>query len=145
MSTLQRLSLVVYQDVPGVWVGRGIEHDLTAEGRSIGETVRALLRMIQAHTAFDARHDRQPLSAFRPAPQPYWNAFHAGTQVPLAQFGALAPSEWDVTVAIARQRPTEQRAHWPAQPAAGPGRESAIRRTLSGADAHQRSRSVTDL
>src|SRR5215467_12976323 len=55
--SVQRLSLVVYQDVPGVWVGRGIEHDLTAEGRSIGETVRALLRMIQAHTAFDARHD----------------------------------------------------------------------------------------
>jgi hypothetical protein len=144
--SVQRLSLVVYQDVPGVWVGRGIEHDLTAEGRSIGETVRALLRMIQAHTAFDTRHDRPPLSAFRPAPQSCWNAFHGGTPVPLAQFGALAPSEWDVTVAIARHRPTEQRAHWPSQPTVGPGRESAIRRTLpGGADAHQRSRSITDL
>jgi hypothetical protein len=145
VSTAQRLSLVVYQDTPGVWVGRGIEHDLTAEGRSIGETVRALLRMIQAHTAFDARHDRAPLSAFRPAPQACWNAFHGGTPVPLAQFGALAPAEWDVTVAIARHRPTEQRVHWPAQPAAGPGRESAVRRTLPDrADAHQRSRSITD-
>jgi hypothetical protein len=145
VSATQRLSLVVYQDVPGVWVGRGIEHDLTAEGRSIGETVRALLRMIQAHTAFDTRHDRAPLSAFRPAPQSCWNAFHGGTQVPLAQFGALAPTAWDVTVAIARHRPTEQRVHWPAQPAAVAGPESAIRRTLAGGpDAHQRSRSITD-
>ena len=146
MSTAQRLSLVIYQDVPGVWIGRGIEHDLTAEGRSIGETVRALLRMIQAHTAFDARHDRPPLSTFRPAPQSCWNAFHGGTQVPLSQFGALAPVEWDVAVAIARQRPIEQRVHWPALPAPASGRGSGIRRTLAdGPDAHQRSRPVTDL
>jgi hypothetical protein len=146
VSTAQRLSLVIYQDVPGVWVGRGIEHDLTAEGRTIGEAVRALLRMIQAHTAFDARHDRAPLSAFRPAPQSCWNAFHGGTPVPLSQLGALAPSEWDVTVAIARQRPTDARAKWPGSPADGSGRASAIQRTLGdGAHARQRSRSVTDL
>ena len=146
MSTAQRLSLVVYQDIPGVWVGRGIEHDLTAEGRSIGETIRALLRMIQAHTAFDTRHDRVPLSAFRPAPQSCWNAFSAGTPVPLAQLGAMAPPEWDVTVAIAHHRPTEQRPHWPMHATASSGRGSAIQRTLrDGADAHQRSRSITDL
>jgi len=109
-----RLSLVVYQDVPGMWVGRGIEHDLTAEGRSIAETVRAVLRMVQAHAAFDARHDRAPLSSFRPAPQSCWNAYSAGTQVPLAQLGALAPPRWDITVAIARHRPNETRLPWPA-------------------------------
>jgi hypothetical protein len=108
-----RLRLVVYQDVPGVWVGRGIEHDLTAEGRSIGETVRAVLRMVQAHTAYDARHDRPPLSAFRPAPQACWNAFNAGTPIPLAQLGALPPVHWDIAVSIARHRPSEGRFPWP--------------------------------
>ena len=93
MSAENRLSLVVYQEVPGLWVGRGIEHDLTAEGRSIAETVRAVLRMVQAHAAFDARHDRPPLSAFRPAPQACWNAFHAGTQIPLAAPGLAVLSE----------------------------------------------------
>jgi hypothetical protein len=112
--TGNRLSLVVYQDVPGVWVGRGIEHDLTAEGRSIGETVRALLRMIQAHSALDARHDRAPLSAFRPAPQSCWNAFSGGTPVPLAQLGALPPQHWEISVAIATHRPSEHRLAWPA-------------------------------
>lgn len=110
-----RLSLVVYQETPGVWVGRGIEHDLSAEGRSIGETVRAVLRMVQAHAALDARHDRAPLEAYRPAPQAYWNAFSAGTPLPLAQLGALPPAQWDISVAIARARPAETRAHAPAR------------------------------
>jgi hypothetical protein len=113
-----RLSLVVYQETPGVWVGRGIEHDLTAEGRTIGETVRALLRLVHAHAAFDERHDRRPLSAFRPAPQPFWNAFSAGTPVPLVQLGALAPAHWEVTVAIARTRPAECRVPWPVRASA---------------------------
>jgi hypothetical protein len=104
-----RLSLVVYQETPGVWVGRGVEHDLTAEGRTIGETVRAVLRMVDAHTAFDTRHDRPPLSAFRPAPQQYWNAFSAGTPVPLSQLGALHPADWEIAVAIARARPNASR------------------------------------
>lgn len=111
--TANRLSLVLYQDTPGVWVGRGIEHDLTAEGRTIGETVRAVMRLVHAHVEFDARHDRAPLSAFRPAPQPYWNAFSAGTHVPLSQIGAMAPPDWEICVAIARQRPTQPRAGLP--------------------------------
>lgn len=115
----KRLSLVVYQETPGIWVGRGIEHDVTAEGRSIGETVRAVLRMMQAHAEFDARHDRPPLSAFRPAPQPYWNAFSCGTPVPLSQLGALPPADWDVSVAIARTRPAVvARLPWPARASA---------------------------
>src|SRR5262245_14864672 len=106
MSPGNRLSLVLYQDTPGVWIGRGIEHDLTAEGRTIGETVRAILRLVDAHSLFDARHDRAPLAGFRPAPQVYWNAFSAGTHVPLTQIGAMEPPDWEICVAIARQRPS---------------------------------------
>jgi hypothetical protein len=111
----RRLRLVVYQEVPGIWVGRGIEHDVSAEGRSISETVRAILRMITAHIAFDERHDRPPLSAFRPAPQPYWNAFSGGTHVPLSELGALPPEHWEISVAIARHRPMNARLPVPSQ------------------------------
>jgi hypothetical protein len=111
----RRLRLVVYQEVPGIWVGRGIEHDVSAEGRTIGETVRAILRMINAHIAFDERHDRQPLASFRPAAQPYWNAFHGGTPVPLSELGALPPAHWEISVAIARHRPMSARLPVPSQ------------------------------
>ena len=113
-----RLSLVVYQETPGIWVARGIEHDVTAEGRTIGETVRSVLRMVHAHSAFDVRHDREPLSAFRAAAQPYWNAFSGGTQVPLSQLGALPPVDWDVVVSIARSRPAIVRLPWPVRASA---------------------------
>jgi len=69
MNRQYRFRLVVYQDVPGLWVGRGLDHDIRAEGRTIGETVRALLRMIQAHGAFDTCDERDPLSALPAAPQ----------------------------------------------------------------------------
>jgi len=113
VNAANRLRLVVYQEVPGRWVARGVEHDLAAEGRNIGEVVRAVLRMVHAHTLFDTRHQRPPLSAFRPAPQACWNAFKAGTPVPLDQLSALAPASWDVSVAIAHHRPTESRLPWP--------------------------------
>ena len=106
MTTPKRLSIVLYQETPGVWVGRCVEHDLSAEGRTIGETVRAILRLVDAHTLFDARHDHPPLSAFRAAPQAYWNAFSTGTHITLDQLGATAPPPWEILVSIARYRPS---------------------------------------
>jgi hypothetical protein len=105
------LSLVVYQDVPGIWISRAIEHDLKAEGRRLGETVRALLRMVHAHATFDSRHARAPLSAFRPAPQTCWNSFSGGIPIPLSHLDALPPPHWNISVSLARQRPAETRTH----------------------------------
>jgi hypothetical protein len=118
VSVRERLRLVLYQEVAGLWVCRGLEHDLTTEGPNMAEAVCAMLRMVQAHSAFDARHDRPPLSAFRPAPQAYWNAFHGGSPVPLSQFAALQPPHWEVSVAIAPHRPAQRRLPWPVQASA---------------------------
>ena len=99
--TPKRLRLVIFPDAPGVWIVRGLEHDLGAEARTIGEAVRAAMRFVQAHTDFDIRHDHLPLSAFSPSPQKYWNAFASGTLVPLAELGVTAPAQWDIQVAFA--------------------------------------------
>ena len=108
MNPKHRLRLVVYQDAPGLWVGRGIEHDISTKGRTIGQTVRALLRMIQAYAAFDAGQERAALSVLPPAPQSCWHAFSAGAPITLTQLGATAPPRWDVSVAITRHRPVER-------------------------------------
>lgn len=105
----KRLRLVIFQDAPGLWLARALEHDLSAEARTIGEGVRALLRLVEAHTAFDLRHAHAPLSAFTPAPQAYWNAYASGMEVSLAQLGVATSSEWDVHVAFASRRPWEDR------------------------------------
>jgi hypothetical protein len=97
----QRLRLVIFPDGAGVWIVRGLEHDLGAEARTIGEAVRAAIRFVQAHTAFDLRHDHLPLTAFPPSPQKFWNAFATGTSVPLDQLGIPRLAEWDIQLACA--------------------------------------------
>jgi len=96
-----RLRVVIVQETPGVWLVRGLEHDVLAEGRSIGVAVRAALAFVQAHTAFDQRHDHRPLSAFPPAPPSYWQAYAAGTPVSLIQLGVVPPAGWEIHAAVA--------------------------------------------
>ena len=99
--TPKRLRLVIFPDAPGVWIVRGLEHDLGAEARTIGEAVRAAMRFVEAHTAFDVRHDHLPLAAFPASPQKYWNLFASGSSVPLTQLGLTAPLDWDIQLACA--------------------------------------------
>jgi len=99
--TPKRLRLVIFPAAPGVWIVRGLEHDLGAEARTIGDAVKAAMRFVQAHTEFDIRHDHLPLAAFAPSPQKYWNAFTAGTSVPLDELGIPALAEWDIQLAFA--------------------------------------------
>ncbi|HEY1912018.1 MAG TPA: hypothetical protein VGG73_13925 [Vicinamibacterales bacterium] len=109
--TPKRLRLVIFQEAPGLWLVRGLEHDLGAEARTIGEAVRSALRFVEAHTAFDIRHDHLPLAAFPPASPRYWNAYASGAPVPLTQFGVTAPPEWDIHAAFAtrQMRPESMR------------------------------------
>jgi hypothetical protein len=112
--TPERLRLVIIQEAPGLWLVRGLEHDLSAQGPTIAHALRAALQFVEAHTAFDNRHALPPLSAFAPAPQKYWNAYATGTPVPLTQLGITAPGDWDVRAAFATGSPAGGR-----DPAAG--------------------------
>lgn len=104
----KRLRLVVFQEGPDLWLVRGLEHDVGAEARTIGQAVRAAMEFVQAHTAVDIRHDHLPLAAFPPAAQKYWNAYATGTPVSLAQFGVVAPPGWEIHAAFATA-PREER------------------------------------
>ena len=101
-----RIRILVFEDLPGIWIARALEHDVPAEGRSVEAAVRALLRIMRAHIDFDRRHNRDPLSSFRAAPQIYWTAFNCAT--PLAWASRLAgmlPLAAEVAAAVALERP----------------------------------------
>ena len=104
----QRLRLVIFQMGPASWIVRGLEHDIVAEGTTIGGAVRAAVRFIEAQAAFDVRHAHSPLSVFPPASQRYWNAFTAGTAVSVAQLGVASPDGWDMQAAFATRLPSEE-------------------------------------
>lgn len=101
----RRLRFVIVQETPGVWLVRGLEHDVVVEGRSIGAAVGAAINFVQAHNAFDTRHDLLPLSAFPPAPPSYWQAYGAGTPLSLTQLGITPPDDWEICAAVAHRRP----------------------------------------
>jgi hypothetical protein len=103
----KRLRLVVFQEEPGLWLVRGLEHDLGAEARTIGEAIRAAMQFVQAHTAHDLRHDRLPLAAFPPAAQKYWNAYTMGTPVSLQQLGIVPSADWVIEAAFATRCPAD--------------------------------------
>lgn len=106
--TAQRLRLVIFQMAPASWIVRGLEHDIVAEGQTIGGAMRAAIRFIEAQSAFDIRHSHPPLSVFPAASQRYWNAYAAGTPVPLDQLGVSAPDGWDLHAAFATRLPFEE-------------------------------------
>jgi len=101
----RRLRFVIVQETPGVWLVRGLEHDLVVEGRSIGTAVRAAISFVEAHSAFDVRHALIPLSAFPPAPPKFWQAYGAGTLLSPPQLGIRAPEDWEICAAVAHGRP----------------------------------------
>jgi hypothetical protein len=116
--TAQRIRLVIFQLAPASWIVHGLEHDIVAEGRTIGGAIRAAIRFIDAQTAFDIRHSHLPLSVFPPASQRFWNAFAAGTPVPLHQLGVCAPDGWEMQAAFATKLPSDtlpRRSIMPAQ------------------------------
>jgi len=106
--TERSVRFVIFLDAPGVWVVRGLEHDLTAEAHTIGQALRSITRFLVAHVEFDRHHQLDPLSAFPPAAQTYWNAYAAGTPVPLEQLGVVAPAGWEIHAAFATRLPSER-------------------------------------
>ena len=75
----QCLHVLLFQQMPGVWIGQALEHDMVSEASTIGEALRGIVRLVEAHSAFDRRHRRAPLSAFGGAPQSCWSAFTVRT------------------------------------------------------------------
>ena len=99
---VRQLRVVVFPETNKAWTARSLEHDLAMVGRTAEAAVDALLRVASAHIEFDMRHGHQPLSAFRPAPRPYWNAFAGASMlnkpVEVTTTETLAPLSCLITV-----------------------------------------------
>jgi hypothetical protein len=108
MTPAPWLRILLYQDLPGLWVARSLEHDIAVEGSTTDAVSEWLLRIIVAHTEFDRRHGRPPLSAFPEAPRRYWNAFVDATTFRTVHCGhdgnAIDPARV-ILIALTRERP----------------------------------------
>lgn len=75
---LARLRVLVFPESVRWWTARSLEHDIAASAPTAEAALDSLVKIAQAHVAYDIRHGREPLSVFAPAPRPYWSAFPAG-------------------------------------------------------------------
>jgi hypothetical protein len=70
------LRIVVFPETPKTWTARSLEHDLAAAGRTPEAALDTLVKIADAHIAYDIRHGHKPLSAFGSAPKLYLDAFN---------------------------------------------------------------------
>ena len=98
----RELHILVMQPLRGWWTARVLEHDIVAEAHTMAAAVATVMELARAHVAFDQRHGRPPLSGFKPASPPYWQAFEQAT--PLKSVGPLrlqVANPGSVTVSVA--------------------------------------------
>lgn len=84
MTPQRTLTVLLFEELPGVWVAQIIEKDMAAHGPSMEAAFVAVQAVFQAHVNFDTRHNREPLSLLTPAPKAYWLALEDAEPVVLS-------------------------------------------------------------
>lgn len=71
------LSVLFFQERPGVWVAQALEHDIAAHGGSIDEAKTAFERTVWGYLRLaESRHQTEPFEALQKAPDAFWQAWH---------------------------------------------------------------------
>jgi hypothetical protein len=107
--TQKRLRLVVFQEKPGLWLVEASNTIRVQKRARSARPIRVRMQFVQAHTAFDVRHDHLSLAAFPPAAQEYWNAYPTGTPISLAQLGITSP-DWHIRSCVRHAVPRRRAA-----------------------------------
>jgi hypothetical protein len=130
MSAHQPLRVLLYQDLPGRWSARSLEHDLSVDGGTIETVLDRILTLIFAHIDYDRRHGHAPLSAFPAAPRRFWDAFEKARPMPSVNRRTTDPqlSYGPIMVSISEARPVIER------PATIVPNEFAVSPEVSAAD-----------
>ena len=102
------LSVLFFQERPGVWVAQALERDIAAQGPSIEAARVAFERTIAGYLKLDAGLSREPLSALRPAPKDYWAMWERvqrkELQEPLFAHEAAVPPAYVIRAISTEQR-----------------------------------------
>jgi hypothetical protein len=59
-----------------VWIAQAIERDIAAHGGDIEEAKRAFIHTVEGYAMLANRHDVEPFSTLKPAPQVFWDIWN---------------------------------------------------------------------
>jgi hypothetical protein len=83
------LRVLLLQQEDGLWAAQCVDHDIVAQGHSIGEAKRAFERTIVGQILFDFQNNRLPLSTFPPASSELQEIFEKAEELALADKGPI--------------------------------------------------------
>lgn len=83
------LRVLLLQQDDGLWAAQCIDHDIVAQGNSIGEAKRAFERTVVGQILFDYQNGRDPLAAFPPASPDLREIFENAGELTLADKGPI--------------------------------------------------------
>ena len=83
------LRVLLLQQRDGLWAAQCIDHDIVAQGNSIGDAKRAFERTVVGQILFDLQHQRAPLAAFPPASARLRELFERAEELALADKGPI--------------------------------------------------------
>jgi hypothetical protein len=105
------LRVLLFQELPGRWSARSLEHDLAVEGRTLEGVLDHILQLIFAHIDFDRRHGRLPLSAFPMAPRRFWDAYKKAKPLHSVSRHSADPQQsyGPILISVSEERPSISR------------------------------------
>lgn len=83
------LRVLLLQQEDGLWAAQCIDHDIVAQGNSIGEAKRAFERTVVGQILFDFQNGRSPLAQFPPASPKLREIFEKAGELALADKGPI--------------------------------------------------------
>ncbi len=83
------LRVLLLQQRDGLWAAQCVDHDIVAQGNSVGEAKRAFERTVMGQILFDFKNGRAPLATFPPASSELREMFERAEDLALADKGPI--------------------------------------------------------
>lgn len=74
---------LVYKEYDGendVWVARGLEYNIVAQGKTLDRVKRRFKHTLIGQICVDIMNSREPLEYFNEAPREFWDQFEQGNR-----------------------------------------------------------------
>lgn len=73
------LDVVLFERIPGEWVGQCLQYDIGAQASSLPELLYQLQRSFVGHVVVALENDLAPFECLPPAPEEYWGKWRQAT------------------------------------------------------------------
>jgi len=79
-TTLGQIRAVLFEE-GGAWSAQCLDYDIAAQAETLLDLHDELTRVLVSHVAASIQLGQEPFSAFKPAPQKFWDLYESGLRL----------------------------------------------------------------